>query len=204
VTYSMKIIGVTGVFGSGKSEAARMIAKEGAYLIDHDQINHDLLIKGEPGYDAILREYGKGILNGDDQIIRSKVAALAFKSEASVQRICSLLHPLIIVVEQELVRKFKRDKEHGTIVFDSPLLFESGRDAVCDHTIVISSDEEKLYKRIKKSFGLDKDEARRRLFYQMSTIEKVKRADYVIENNGTLAELKESVKSVLKRIKDGE
>jgi dephospho-CoA kinase len=196
----MEVIGITGTFGSGKSEAARIFANLGAYIISHDEINHGILQKGKEGYFILVKEYGKGILTKDGGIDKEKVARIAFESRGSVKRIERLLHPIIIKIEEELVEKYKKEGEYDYIVFDSPLLFEAGRDAVCDYTVVITADEDKLYERICKKFGLNMEDTKRRIALQMDISKKIVRADFVIENNGSLQELEEKIKDLFKQI----
>jgi dephospho-CoA kinase len=200
----VKIIGITGTFGSGKSSAAKMFAALGAYLVDHDAINHEIMKKGGTAYNALLNEYGPVILGDDDEIVRAKVAEVAFSSLDEVRKIEKTLHPLIINAEEELVDKYKDEQEYGFIVFDTPLLFESKRNEVCDYTVVIASTEDKLIERIKKTFGLGIDDIRKRIALQMSLNDKAKLADFVIENNGTLDELNEKVSDLFNKIKGGQ
>ncbi len=199
----MKIIGITGTFGGGKSSAARIFAGLGAYLIDHDSINHELLVKGESGHNALVEEYGETILTPYGEIDRMKVARIVFSSKESVKRIEDILHPLIIKREEELVEKYKDEGKHDYIIFDTPLLFEAGRDKVCDYTVVVFADQEKLYKRLNKKHGVGRAHAQSRISSQMSQDEKAKRADFKIENNGTIDELKEKVRGLFEKIKAG-
>jgi dephospho-CoA kinase len=200
----MKIIGITGTFGSGKSEAARIFADMGAYVVDHDRINHEILQKGRKGYKALIKEYGKDTLNEEGEIDRRKVAGLVFSSEESVRRIEKILHPIIIEIEKELVLQYKRERKYDYIIFDTPLLFEARRDKVCDYTVVITADEDKIYDRINKKFKLKRGEIKRRMNFQMSLTEKKHRADFVIENNGSLKELTEKIEELFSKIKGGE
>ncbi len=201
--YQMRIIGITGTFGSGKSIAARFFADNGAYIIYHDKINHSILAKGERGYNALVREYGKSILSDAGEIDKKKVAKLAFSSNESLKRLEAVLHPIIIEIEQELVMKYKREHKYEFIVFDTPLLFEAGRDKVCDVTVTITSDDDILYERIYKKFGLSKDEAKTRISFQMSQKEKADRADHIIRNNGTIDELKDKIKRLFIKLEAG-
>lgn len=197
----MKIIGVTGVFGSGKSLAARIFADEGAYLIDHDMINHGILKKGQEGHTALVSEYGVKILNDNGEIDRAKVAAIVFSDGEKVKRIEEILHPIIIRIEQELVSQYKQERKYDYIIFDTPLLFEAGRDKVCDYTVVISADEDIIYERIVKKFGIKPEDAKKRMSFQLSMAEKIKLADYVIENNSTVEDLKAKVIDLFNKIK---
>ncbi|MFC1855697.1 dephospho-CoA kinase [Thermodesulfobacteriota bacterium] len=197
----MKIIGVTGTFASGKSTVTRAFCELGAYVVDHDRINHDILMKGRTGYNALLEEYGAIILDDDGALDRAKVAEIVFTSEAAVKRVESILHPLILDDELKIIEEYKAENKYDYIIVDSPLLFEAGRDSMCDYTVSVTADEDALIERACQKFGFDEDEVKRRVSLQMSLKEKSERADFVIENNSTIFDLYDKAKDLFTKIK---
>ena len=182
------IVGLTGGIASGKSEAARMLGDMGARCVDADAISRRLT--SEPGetLDMIRAEFGDGVFDEEGALIRSKLADIVFNDPAKRKALDALTHPAIQKTMLDEVEQ--ADKAGEKIVFlNVPLLFETGMDALCDETWLISCDEDVQLDRLMGRDGMDEDQARARIASQMSLEDKTRRATVVIDNRGQLDRL---------------
>lgn len=181
-------IGLTGGIGSGKSTVARRFAERGASVYSADAIAREALEPGSRCYQQTIDAFGESIRSQDGRIDRKALAAIVFADEGERQRLNGIIHPY--VTEELFSRAAKDLPNRGAVVlFDIPLLFESGLDAKMDRTVVVSSAEETRVNRVVRRDGVSREQALSRIRAQMSEEEKRRRADYILENNGTLADL---------------
>ncbi len=193
----MKIIGITGTIGSGKSEVAEVFAEHGAYVIDADVEAKALLEEGEAGYEAVVKAFGHGVLDGRGKIDKKRLASRVFSDERNVRKINKLIHPLLHVRLMEKLQVLRKQKK-SLIVIDAPLLIEGGFHRIVDQIILVTpGDDELAVKRASQRIGISVEEARLRLSYQIPQEEKEKLADIVIVNDGTLQSLKDKAKEVV-------
>ena len=197
----MKIVGITGTIGSGKSEVAKVFSEEGAVVIDADVVAKNLLNRDEAGYRAVTETFGEEILDGRGDIDKKKLAGIVFSDPEKVKVVNALIHPL---VHQWIIRRIQETEARNhdaVVVIDAPLLIEAGFDKMVDHLIVVApGDPEAAVARAAKRLGITSEEARRRFSYQIPLEEKVKKADTIIVNDGTLQALREKAKEVYKRM----
>ena len=182
------IVGLTGGIASGKSEAARMLGDMGARCVDADAISRRLT--SEPGetLDAIRAEFGDGVFDEDGALIRSKLADIVFGDPLKRKALDALTHPAIQKTMMDEVEQ--ADKAGEKIVFlNVPLLFETGMDALCDETWLISCDEDMQLERLMERDSIDEAQAQARISSQMPLEEKTRRATVVIDNRGQLDRL---------------
>ena len=194
----MIVIGVTGNFASGKSEAAGILKRKGARVFDADLAAKQVVGIGMPAYKAIVKIFGKTYLHKDRTIDRRKLAARVFSNPADLKKLNTLTHPGVIFECFKAIHQTKRKK--GILVLDVPLLYESKMETLADFTVVIDSSMKNILRRAQKN-GLSAGLTRRILSTQWPIARKVRRADFVIENNGTLKELEKKVLEVVKKIK---
>jgi dephospho-CoA kinase len=197
----MKIVGVTGMIGSGKSEVAKVFSEEGAEVIDADTVVKTLLNRGEAGFQAVTEAFGKRILDERGNIDKKKLAGIIFSDPEKVKIINSLIHPL---VHQRIMRKIEeiesRDNR-AVIIIDAPLLIEAGFDKLVDHLILVApGDPEASVARAAKRIGITIEEAKQRFSFQIPLEEKMKLADTVIINDGTLEALREKAREIYQRM----
>ncbi len=197
------IVGLTGGIASGKSEAARMLGDMGARCVDADAISRRLT--SEPGetLDMIRAEFGDGVFDEEGALIRSKLADIVFNDPAKRKALDALTHPAIQKTMLDEVEQ--ADKAGEKIVFlNVPLLFETGMDALCDETWLISCDEDVQLERLMERDSMDEDQAKARIASQMSLEDKTRRATVVIDNRGQLdrlyAQLSNQYQALVKKV----
>ncbi|HZK24668.1 MAG TPA: dephospho-CoA kinase [Oscillospiraceae bacterium] len=189
----MLVIGLTGGIATGKSTVADLFAKLGAYRIDTDHLARLIVVPGKPAWQAIIQYFGEEILLPDGQINRSKLGKLVFSDAKKRQVLENITHPAI----RELMQiKLSEARANGICLalVEVPQLFETDFHQDVDQTIVVTAGEEQQLVRLAVRDGLVGEDARQRLAAQMPLSAKAARADYVIVNNGDLAETERQVK----------
>jgi dephospho-CoA kinase len=197
----MLIVGLTGGVASGKSIVSRILKEEGAYLIDADQIARELVQPRTPTWKELIKVFGKEILQKDGSIHRKKLAAKVFSDLEQRNLLNRILHPRI---KKEMGRRLKaigqKDPE-AIVVIDAPLLIETGDHREMDKIIVVISTEEQQIERLKERQGVNQEEAQRIIASQIATEEKLKVADFVIRNEGSLEETVRRARGVFQELK---
>lgn len=195
-------VGLTGGIASGKSSVGRTLAGLGCVVIDADDVVARLYRPGEAGYEALLQEYGDTILRPDGQIDRQKLADIAFASATATKRLNSLIHPLVIAQEEDIIsaeaaRFPDRDR---IVVVEATLLLEAGRKKGYDKIVVVDTEPEVQIDRA-VARGSSRDDARRRLTRQMERQERLRHADYVIHNDGDIRALENETVRVYEKLR---
>ncbi len=193
------VIGVTGIFGSGKSTVSGMLKSYGLKIIDADKIAHRYLLPGTRTYKKILAYFGKGILKEDNKIDRKKLGKLVFDNQELLRKLNSIVHPKIIDDISEGIRKSKEK----IVVLDAPLLLESGLRKIVDDLIVVIINRDELIRRLAKRTALKRREILKRVKFQIPQKTKSRFANFIIDNSGTVSETKRQVKRVMKKIEEG-
>jgi dephospho-CoA kinase len=197
----MLIVGLTGGVASGKSVVSRILKEEGAYLIDADQIARELVQPRTSAWEELVKVFGKEILQKDGSIHRKQLATKVFSDPTQRDLLNRTLHPRI---KEEMGRRLKaigqKDPE-AIVVIDAPLLVETGDHREMDKVIVVISTEAQQIARLREREGMDQEEARRIMASQMATKEKVKVADFVIRNEGSLEETERRAREVFQELK---
>jgi len=190
-------IGLTGGIGSGKTTVAYLLKDLGARIIDADEICHKLMMPKSTAYDEIVSYFGHTCLNPDGTINRGYLRRCILNNPFDRQALEGILHPKVLL---NIKRQFQKTRPKEIIVVDVPLLFEVGWQGYFDYTIVVYAKREVCLKRLIKS-GFSKEEAEQFFNLQMPLEEKIKKADFIIENSGSLEETKRQVEDVWKRLK---
>jgi dephospho-CoA kinase len=177
-------VGLTGGIASGKSTIARIFAGLGCVTIDADAIVSRLYRPGGAGHDALLQECGRGILTTTGEIDRKKLADIAFADKASAAKLNALIHPLVFAEEERITaaEEARFPDRDRIIIIEATLLLESGQRRA-DKIVVVDVDPEAQVNRAVMR-GVSRQDARRRMKHQMSREERLKLADYVIDNSG--------------------
>ena len=185
-------IGLTGGFGTGKTTVARLFKGLGARVIDADAINHQLLAKRGDCAKKIVRAFGHGVLRLG-QIDRKKLAAVVFNNRSKLVKLCRIVHPAIIKEITRSLQKCKKEKFKFPIIIDAPLLIEAGLHKTVDILIVVKASRQKQISRIVRRMKIDKSEVLKRIKLQIPLKEKIRLADFVIDNNASLTKTKQEV-----------
>jgi dephospho-CoA kinase len=190
------IIGLTGGIASGKSTVSEMLKKRGIPVIDADLIAREVVEVGKKAYTEIVNAFGKEILNEDLTINRARLGSIVFQNEDKREQLNSIVHP---EVRLEMKRRQEQLISEGAkaVVLDIPLLFESNLKHLVDKVIVVYTGEKNQLERLMKRNNFSKKEALSRINAQMPLKEKVKFADAVINNDGTLEETEQQLENIL-------
>lgn len=184
------IIGLTGNIATGKSTVSKMLERLGAKIIDADALAHEVTEKGTPIWQAIVEEFGQGILCRNGSINRRKLGDIVFANEAALRRLEALIHPVVIARTQELIQS----SETPVIVVEAIKLIEAGMHRTCDALWVVTCRKEQQLARLMRQRGLTEEEARQRIEAQPPQEDKLALADVVIDNSGSLDETWQQVK----------
>jgi dephospho-CoA kinase len=189
----MKIIGLTGGIGSGKSIVAHFLLELGAEVIDLDKVGHDVLDKAGNAYKKAVREFGEGILNKDGEIDRTKLGEIVFSNSAVLKRLNKIMHPEI---DKTVTKKIKEYRQRGVkvMVLEAAVMQEAAKTSQADEIWVTIAPEPTILGRLKERSGFSDKDVKARIQSQMTNEERIKKADVVINNDGTLDELKAKVK----------
>lgn len=196
----MKIIGLTGPTGAGKSTVMTIAKKLNIKIIDCDKIAREVTKKGEPALLKLSEHFGEDIIE-NGELNRAVLAKKAFSTKEETTALNRIIFPFIL---KNLSAKITEEIEAGThsLLLDAPTLYESGADVLCDKVIAILSSSDSRFKRILKRDGISLSDAKRRMaagkpdsFYA--------KADYIIKNDGTMKEFLNNIETVLTQILGG-
>lgn len=195
------LIGLTGNIACGKSTVARMLAEKGAYIIDADAIAHEVIRKGTPAYESILRRFGEGILGPDGEIDRRRLGAIVFQDPLALRDLEAIVHPAVL---EEIQRRIQACSEAPAIVIEAIKLIESGFARACDTLWVVTCPEPEQIRRLMIDRGLTEEEARLRVHAQPPQEEKIRHADVVIDNSGDLEVTRRQVEQAWRKWVDSQ
>ncbi len=194
------IIGITGSIGSGKTTAAKIFSRYHFNRIDADEIGHELLKSNKKIKNIIIKEFGKEILGKNKNIDRKKLGGIVFGGNKKLKKINSITHPAIINKIKNQIKKIQKEcGDEAKIIIDAPLLIETNLKDYVNKIIVIKSDKKNAIKRLNKKFP--KERIERILKAQIPLEDKLKYADFVIENNGNLKNIEKQVKEIIGKLK---
>ncbi|WP_329542162.1 dephospho-CoA kinase [Streptomyces sp. NBC_01358] len=186
-------VGLTGGIGAGKSEVSRMLAGYGAVLIDADRIAREVVEPGTPGLDAVVGEFGTGILTPEGTLDRPRLGSVVFSDGERLAALNAIVHPLVGARSAELERAAGPD---SVVVHDVPLLTENGLAPLYDLVIVVDAAPETQLDRLVRLRGMTEQEARARMAAQATREQRRAVADLVIDNDGPIEALEPQVREV--------
>jgi len=207
-------VGLTGGIASGKSVVGEMFVALGAHLVQADRIAHQLMLPGQPVYNEVVRHFGRGILNPDLSVNRAKLAEAAFGSTAKaaspatasrIQELNRIVHPAVLRSQEEWMEETGRQDPRAVAIVEAALIIEAGAVKRFDRLIVVTcSDEQRIARfaaRHKLALDAARKEVERRMAAQLPEAEKVKAADYVVDNSGSLDHTREQVRELWEKLR---
>lgn len=194
----MKLIGLTGGAGSGKSTVAEMFRELGAAVVDADEASHAVYAPGSPGFDAVVKEFGRDFVR-NSQIDRARLGELVFHDDDARRRLNAIVHPLVRGWMAERTVE-AQDRGAEVIVHDVPLLFENGLEKLYSDVVLVYVPEKVQLRRLVNGRGVSDDRARAMIAAQMPIDEKRGRAQHVIVNGGSRDATREQVEKVWSEI----
>ena len=205
-------VGLTGGIASGKSVVGEMFVALGAHLVQADRLAHELMDPGEPVYNQVVRHFGREILNPDGSINRPKLAELAFGAPdlpedqrgSRVAELNRIVHPAVIRSQEDWMQAVGAQDRNAVAIVEAALILEAGMGKRFDRLIVVTCAPEQRAARFAARQKMDLEsankEVQRRMAVQLSDEKKVKAADYVIDNSGSLATTHEQVTEIWKKL----
>jgi dephospho-CoA kinase len=205
-------VGLTGGIASGKSAVGEMFVALGAHLVQADRLAHELMNPGEPVYNQVVRHFGREIVNPDGSVNRPKLAELAFGAPdlpedqrgSRVAELNRIVHPAVIRSQEDWMQAIGAQNRDAVAIVEAALILEAGMGKRFDRLIVVTCAPEQRTARFAARQKIDLEsatkEVRRRMAAQLPDEEKVKAADYVIDNSGSLATTREQVAEIWKQL----
>ncbi len=191
----MKVIGLTGGIGSGKSTVSQFLAELGAVIIDADRVGHEAFKPDTELWREVVAAFGRQVLASDGSIDREKLGEIVFGNPESLSRLNQIMHPLMYDMVKAQIEEYRRQGV-DVVVLEAPLLIEAGWTSLVDEVWVTVAAESTVLRRLKERVGLSHQQALARIRSQLPSDERVKDADVVIDNDCSLGELKAKVKEL--------
>ncbi|MBZ5664651.1 MAG: dephospho-CoA kinase [Acidobacteriia bacterium] len=203
-------LGLTGGIASGKSAVGEMFVKRGAHLIQSDAVGHALMQPGQAVYEEVVRRFGREILNPDGTINRSRLAEAAFGTPGGapprVQELNEIVHPAVIDHENKWMEEIGQRDPNAIAIVEAALILEAKASGRFDRLVVVTCQPEQRILRYARRLGISEDAARvevmRRMAAQIPDDEKMKAADFVIDNSGALDSTERQVERVFAALQD--
>jgi dephospho-CoA kinase len=205
-------VGLTGGIAAGKSVVGEMFVALGAHLVQADRIAHSLMQPGEAVYNEVVRHFGREILNPDCSVNRAKLAEVAFgpatapegKRTSRIEELNRIVHPVVIRSQDAWMQEMGRQDPHAVAIVEAALLLEAGVGEHFDRLVVVTCSAEQRVARFAARQKIDLEVARkevvRRMAAQLPDEEKIKAADHVIDNSGSLEKTREQVRAVWEKL----
>ncbi len=184
------ILGITGSFGSGKTTVARLFKSRQTKIIDADRLAHGLFNPASKTYKRIVAVFGKAIVKDNRSIDRKKLAGIVFNDKSLLKKLNQIIHPEVIKM---IKKKINASGGSRIIILDVPLLIEAGLKKMADKLIVVKISQDKQLERIQNKTSLRKSDILKRIRSQIPLREKLRLADFIIDNSGTIRETKKQV-----------
>lgn len=191
----MVVIGLTGGIGAGKSEVSRILARHGAAVIDTALLGHEAYRPGTAVWEEIVGAFGRDVLHPDGQVDRKKLGDIVFGDSTALARLNAIMRPAISTLIGERLRTAKAQGAPAAVI-DSATLVEAGWTSLVDEVWVTAAPRSDVFRRLRLRSGLSDEAIAGRLAAQMADEERRKHADVVIENNGSMADLRARVEAL--------
>ena len=194
-------VGLTGGIATGKTVVGSMFVELGCRLIDSDRITHEVLEPGEEVHQDVVREFGTGILDGDGRIDRSILGSIVFNDRERREVLNRLVHPAVLRRQEEFFEEVAREDLDAVAMVDAALMIETGSYTRYDFLVVVVCTLEQQRQRLLERTGLDETEVELRIRSQMTSEEKARYADFLIDNSGSLESTREQVRTAYEQLR---
>jgi len=191
----MKVIGLTGGIGSGKSTVAGFLAELGAVVINADKVGHEAFEPDTELWREVVAAFGSQILTPNGDIDRKKLGDIVFEDHDSLARLNQIMHPRMYDIVKAQIEEYRRQGV-GVVVLEAPLLLEAGWTSLVDEVWVIVAPESTVLRRLQEKIGLSEGQALARIRSQLPSQERVKHADVVIDTDCSLDEVRARVEEL--------
>ena len=195
----MIVIGLTGSIGTGKSSVAAQLARLGVKIIDLDALAREAVAPGSEGLAQVVRRFGNRIVNDQGGLDRAALRRVIFSDRQAKADLESILHPIIARMRNDIIARWRSSDPEAVVVEDAPLLFEAGLEARFDKIVVVYADRESQLDRLMRRDRISRSEAEKAIASQIDVGEKVKKADYVIDNSGAEEATRGQVEGLYRR-----
>jgi dephospho-CoA kinase len=200
---NVKIIGLTGGIATGKSIVASVFRELGAIILDADVIARLVVLPHQPAWEDIVEFFGPQVVNEDESLNRTKIGEIVYNNPDSLKELNRITHPRIMQHYKDELRRIKTEQPDAIVILEVPLLYETNMDKLCQQVVVVYVDRQTQIKRLMKRDNMSYEDAVRRINAQMPMDEKVGRADFVIDNRGSVEETKEKATKYYNEILTG-
>jgi len=195
----MIIVGLTGSVGTGKSTVANFFKELGSYIIDWDALAREVVRPHVKAWGEIVEYFGKDVLNEDLTINRQKLADIVFSDREKVDKLNQISHPEVFKEDERITNEIRSLAPDALIIKDIPLLIEAALPVFVDKIVIVYVSEQTQLKRLEEK-GMSRKDAQNRIKSQLPLEEKIKSADFVINNDGSLEETKRQVEEIYSRL----
>jgi len=193
----MKVIGLTGGIGSGKSTVSQFLAELGAVILDADRVGHEALKPDTEVWREVVAAFGRQVLTPGGNIDRAKLGEIVFGKPESLSRLNQIMHPRMFDMVKAQLEGYRRQGV-DVVVLEAPLLIEAGWTSLVDEVWVTVASEAAVLRRLQERIGLSQSESLARIRSQLSSEERTKHADVIINNDGNLDELRVKINELWK------
>lgn len=192
----MLIVGLTGGIATGKSAVTKMFEERGAVIVDFDVMSRDIVEPDTPAWKDIVDYFGESILNDDRTLNRAKLGDIVFADTEKRKKLEGFIYPRLFEEYNRRIREIEQSNPGALVLADTPLLFEANLQDFFNKIVVVYATSEQQIRRLTERDGLERDAVLARLEAQMPTEEKLKHADFVIDNCGSTEDLEQEVEKI--------
>lgn len=195
----MKVIGITGGIGAGKSTVSGYLASLGYPVFDADEVSRGLTADGSPVVDELAETFGEEILVRKGVLSREKLAEIVFSDPDKNRKLMQIVTMKVREAGQKWISDYRKKEKYDIIILDIPLLFETGSEDLCDAVWFITADDKVRRRRVMARDGVTAEQVERRMRSQMPEKEKAERSDEIVDNSRGVEELHRTVDALLKK-----
>ncbi len=200
----MKVIGLTGGIGAGKSTVSSYLQNKGYRILDADKIAHEITAAGSPVLKEIADLFGNDMIEPDGSLNRKKLAGIVFSDMEKKRMLEAITTKRVVSLISEAVEDLRRQKSCDIIFVDAPLLFESGADSITDMVWMVTADPEVRIARVMERDDVEREDVLRRIANQLNDDEKIEKSQEVIDNSKGKETLYQQVEDLLKKYAEAE